>query len=174
MNPDTSGIAEVIDGSSGSAISSENTNKIQFKRSANFKQGVIVTYSDDLNGVLGNFQLFHSEAIADLSSYQTFKNFISDPLTMPLALTQSFYIGSRSADNALLRVSPTVVIDESMLIDKKVLGIGNSYKDTNKTVLLFEKNSNIDKNGKLPLLEKSKGSENMFINFDFDVNYFQT
>jgi len=92
---------------------------------------------------------------------------------MPLALTQSFYIGSRSADNALLRVSPTVVIDEARVIDKKVLGIGNSFKDTNKTVLLFEKNSNVDKNGKVPLLEKSKGSENMFISFDFDINYFQ-
>jgi len=91
---------------------------------------------------------------------------------MPLALTQSFYIGSRSADNALLRVSPTVVIDEARVIDKKVLGIGNSFKDTNKTVLLFEKNSNVDKNGKVPLLEKSKGSENMFISFDFDINYF--
>lgn len=92
---------------------------------------------------------------------------------MPLATTPAFYIGRRSSDNALIRVTPTVVIDEARLIDKKIAGIGNSFTDTNKTMLLFEKNSNIDKNGKVPLLEKSKGAENMFINFDFDVNFYQ-
>ena len=59
------------------------------------------------------------------------------------------------------------------MIDQRILGIGNSFKDINRTVLLFEKNSNIDPEGKVPLLEKSKGIENMYINFDFDVNYFQ-
>lgn len=71
-----------------------------------------------------------------------------------------------------MRVSPTVIIEEGRLIDRRILGIGNSFKDINKTILIFEKNSNIDSEGKVPLLEKSKGVENMFINFDFDVNYF--
>lgn len=53
------------------------------------------------------------------------------------------------------------------------MGIGNTFKDVNKTVLLFSKNSKIDSEGRLPLLEKQKGAENMFINLDFDVNYFQ-
>ena len=72
-----------------------------------------------------------------------------------------------------MRVSPTVIIEEGREIDKRILGIGNTFKDVNNTVLLFKKNSNIDSDGKVPLLEKSKEAENMFINFNFDVNYFQ-
>jgi hypothetical protein len=72
-----------------------------------------------------------------------------------------------------LRVTPTVVVDKARVINKKVLGIGNSFKDKTKTILLFEKNSNIDNNGKVPLLPKSKGAENMFISFDFDVQFYQ-
>jgi hypothetical protein len=66
-----------------------------------------------------------------------------------------------------------VIIEEGRMIDKRILGIGNSFKDINKTVLLFEKNLNIDADGKVPLFEKSKGAESMFINFDFDVNFYQ-
>lgn len=90
-----------------------------------------------------------------------------------MAITQNYPIGRRSTDKALLRVTPTVIIEEGRMIDKRILGIGNTFKDVNKTVLLFEKNTNVDKDGKLPLIEKSKGSENMYINFDFDVNYYQ-
>jgi hypothetical protein len=54
-----------------------------------------------------------------------------------------------------------------------VFGIPNSFKDINKTVLLFEKNSNVDSDGRLPLLNPQKGKSDLSINIDFDVNYFQ-
>lgn len=56
-----------------------------------------------------------------------------------------------------MRVTPTIIIDEAKVIDKRVFGIPNSWMDVNKTVLLFEKNTNVDIDGRLPLLTPQKG-----------------
>ena len=65
---------------------------------------------------------------------------------MTIALTQTpiYKIGIRPIDRGLLRVNPKMIVDEARVVDKRVLGIPNSFMDINKTVLMFEKNSNVD------------------------------
>jgi hypothetical protein len=133
----------------------------------------VVEYGTDIVGVEGRFALYQSEAVADMSSKDTFEAFLEDPLTAALVQSPTFRIGKRSLDRALLKVAPSLVVDEASLVDTRILGIPSTYKDTNKTVLVFEKNSNVDGDGKVPLLPAQKGAEEMTLSIDFDVDYLQ-
>jgi hypothetical protein len=75
-----------------------------------------------------------------LSSSESFNEFLDHQNTTALVHTPVYKIGVRPIDKALMRVTPTIVIDEAKVVDKRVFGIPNSWKDVNKTVLLFEKN----------------------------------
>lgn len=84
----TAGDVEETDGDTGLSLYTGTTRNIQLKRTANFKQGVTVNHGDDLDGVFCNFALFYSES--DIKPSSEFTDFLNDPLTIPLAYTQSY------------------------------------------------------------------------------------
>jgi hypothetical protein len=109
----TEGDVEETDATTGLPLYQGSTRNIQFKRTSNFKQGIVVEYGTDIISVEGKFALYHSELEADLDSSESFNDFLENQNTTALVQTSFYKIGVRPIDKALIRVTPTVIIDEA-------------------------------------------------------------
>jgi hypothetical protein len=158
VNPEP--LAQVFDTRTPETVS--DTSVIQFKSSANFRQGIYVDYSTEFGGLPSCFSLFSSTyGEWNVYSPENYDKFKSSDDTQILMMTPDFKINRSSVRRGSIKVSSVKTVLRDSVESKKILGVATGWDNETSDELFFLKNNNFDKDGSSPDARVSA-------DFDFD------
>jgi hypothetical protein len=89
------------------------------------------------------------------------------PDTHTLMMTPEFKINRRSVERATIKVSSVKTIMKESVSGKKVLGVTTQWNNETSEALFFQKNDNLDNDGRVPL-HATLVDDQVSVDMDFD------